>query len=69
MIGIQEMLLQVDGDKIHLFPAWPKNCDVHFKLHAPKNTTIEAKLKDGKIEFLKVFPEERQKDIVSIFQK
>jgi hypothetical protein len=36
MIGIQEMLLQVDGDKIHLFPAWPKNRDVHFKLHAPK---------------------------------
>jgi len=69
MIGIQEMLLLVDGDKIHLFPAWPKDRDVYFKLHAPKNTTIEAKLKAGKIEFLKVFPEERRKDIVSIFQK
>jgi hypothetical protein len=69
MIGIQEMLMQVDGDKIYLFPAWPKNRDVYFKLYAPKNTTIEAKLKDGKIEFIKVFPEERRKDIVSIFQK
>jgi hypothetical protein len=69
MIGIQEMLLQVDGNKMHLFPAWPKNIDVHFKLNAPRNTTVEASLKDGKIEFLKVFPEERRKDIVSIFQE
>jgi hypothetical protein len=69
MIGIQEMLLQVDGNKIFLFPAWPMNCDVQFRLHAPYNTTVEAKLKDGKIEFLKVLPEERRKDIVSIFQK
>jgi hypothetical protein len=69
MIGIQEMLMQVDGDKIHLFPAWPKDHDVHFKLHAPKNTTVEASLKSGKIEFVKVFPKERWKDIVSKFQK
>jgi hypothetical protein len=69
MIGIQEMLLQVDGNKIHLFPSWPNNCDVHFKLYAPYNTTVEAKLKDGKIEFIKILPEERRKDIVSIFQE
>lgn len=69
MIGIQEMLLQVDGDKIHLFPAWPKDRDVHFKLHAPKNTVVEASLKSGKIVFIKVYPEERRKDIESIFQK
>ncbi len=69
MIGVQEMLLQVDGDKIHLFPAWPSSRDVHFKLHAPKNTTIEVSLKAGKIEFINVLPEERRKDIVSVFQQ
>ncbi len=69
MIGIQEMLLQVDGDKIHLFPAWPKERDVHFRLHAPGNTIVEAKLKNGKIEFINVSPEERRKDIVSVFQE
>jgi len=68
MIGIQEMLLQVDGDRIHLFPAWPKERNVHFKLHAPKYTTIEASLKNGEIEFIRIFPEERRKDIASIFQ-
>ncbi|HEU5166781.1 MAG TPA: hypothetical protein VFU29_14630 [Chitinophagaceae bacterium] len=68
MIGLQEMLLQVDDKRILLFPAWPKNIDVHFKLHAPYNTTIEAELKDGKMILLKVFPEERKKDAVMMLQ-
>ncbi|MDP4262802.1 MAG: DUF5703 domain-containing protein [Bacteroidota bacterium] len=63
MIGLQEMLLQTDDRRILLFPAWPKNIDVHFKLHAPYNTTIEAELKEGKIILLKVLPEERSKDV------
>jgi hypothetical protein len=63
MIGLQEMLMQVDDKRILLFPAWPKNIDVHFKLHAPYNTIIEAEWRDGKLELLKVFPEERRKDV------
>jgi hypothetical protein len=63
MIGLQEMLLQTVDKRILLFPAWDKKRDVHFKLHAPYNTIIEAKLKDGKIEFIKVVPEERRKDV------
>ena len=66
MIGLQEMLLQTDDKKILLFPAWPKNTDVHFKLNAPYNTTIEAELKNGKLVMLKVLPAEREKDITSI---
>jgi hypothetical protein len=31
--------------------------------------TDEARLKDGKIEFIKVLPEEGRNDIVSIFQE
>ncbi len=64
MIGLQEMLLQVDDKKIFLFPAWPKNTDVHFKLHAPYNTTLEVELVNGKINSLKIFPEERKKDVI-----
>ncbi len=63
MIGLQEMLMQVDGKRILLFPAWPKNIDVHFKLHAPYNTTVEAELQSGKLVSLKVLPEERTKDV------
>lgn len=64
MIGLQEMLLQTDGKKIMLFPAWPKQTDVHFKLHAPYNTTVEAELKNGKLITLKVLPESRKANVV-----
>lgn len=64
MIGLQEMLLQDVDNKILLFPAWPKNIDVHFKLHAPKQTVVEAELKNGKVNIIKVTPESRRKDIV-----
>jgi hypothetical protein len=66
MIGLQEMLLQVDGNKIYLFPAWPKDWDVHFKLHAPYNTTVEGILKNGKLEVLIVTPKGREKDVINM---
>lgn len=64
MIGLQDMLLQVVGDRILLFPAWPEDLDVHFKLHAPGNTVVEARWSDGKAEILSVQPEYRRKDIL-----
>jgi hypothetical protein len=66
MIGLQEMLIQVDDKKIYLFPAWPKTWNVHFKLHAPYNTTVEATVKNGKVESLTVLPKEREKDIINM---
>lgn len=64
MIGLQEMLLQTPGDRILLLPAWPREWDVDFKLHAPRQTTVEVSLKGGKITSLKVTPESRRKDVV-----
>lgn len=69
MIGLQEMLLQTVGDKIMLFPAWPKDWDVDFKLHAPKNTIIECSFKNGEIQNLNVTPESRLKDVVLLNDK
>lgn len=68
MIGLQEMLLQTNGDTIYLFPAWPKDWDVHFKLHAPTNTWVEAELKNGKVKIIQVKPESRRKDIKVLFK-
>lgn len=62
--ALQRMLMQVDGDRILLFPAWPMEWDVEFKLHAHGNTTIEGKLKDGKVEYLIVSPSSRGKDVI-----
>jgi hypothetical protein len=67
MIALQEMLLQTVGDTIYLFPAWPKNRDVHFKMHAPDKTIVEVELRNGKIHSLTVFPEYRRRDIVNCF--
>jgi len=65
MIGMQEMLLQTTDDgRILLFPAWPREWNVHFKLRAPKNTTVEAELKDGKVRVISVVPESRKKEVV-----
>ncbi|MDR3365930.1 MAG: DUF5703 domain-containing protein [Prevotellaceae bacterium] len=64
MIGLQEMLLQTVGTKIYLFPAWRRSWDVHFKLRAPYGTTVEAILKNGKVERLKVTPKSRAKDVI-----
>jgi hypothetical protein len=55
--------MQTVDKKIYLFPAWPKNWDVSFKLHAPYNTTVEGVLKDGKLVNIKVTPESRRSDL------
>ena len=64
MIGMQEMLMQEAGNKIYLFPAWPREWDVRFKLHASDNTIVEAELQGGKVVNVKVTPQSRQQDIV-----
>ena len=66
MLGLQAMLLQPCGPKILLLPAWPKGWDVHFKLHAPQNTTIEGIYRAGQWEQLTVTPETRAADVVKV---
>ena len=62
--AFQRMLVQEVPGKILLLPAWPKEWDVNFKLHAMQNTTVEGEVKDGKIVHIKVVPETRRKDVV-----
>ncbi|OXB07419.1 DUF5703 domain-containing protein [Flavobacterium pectinovorum] len=66
MIGMQEMLLQEANGKIYLFPAWPKDWNVHFKLHATQNTIIEVELQNGNTKIINVSPKEREKDIINL---
>ena len=65
----QSMLLQTDGRKVLLFPAWPPEWDVSFKLHAPYRTVIEGEYRDGKLASLKVDPEERRADVEVLIPK
>lgn len=59
----QLMLMQSEGKKIRLLPAWPKSWDGQFKLHAPFNTTVEGRVRGGAIENLQVTPAARRADV------
>ena len=63
LTALQDMLLQADGRRILLFPAWPREWDVSFKLHAPENTTVECGYRDGKVVRLEVSPASRRADV------
>ena len=64
MTGLQEMLMQTVDSTIYLLPAWPKEWNGSFKLHAPYNTVVEGKVINGEIKDLHVSPKERMKDII-----
>jgi hypothetical protein len=61
--GLQEMLMQINGRQIMLLPAWPKDWNGEFKLHAPYETTVEGRIVKGKLVNLKVTPESRTVDV------
>ena len=64
MTALQRMLMQCEGKKIYILPAWPKDWPVHFKLHAPFRTSVECRFSGGKIVELKVSPPARAADVV-----
>lgn len=68
MLLAQEMLLQTAGERILLFPAWPREWDVNFRLHAPRGTVIEAELRAGKLMRLEVTPSARTADVTVMLE-
>ena len=68
--GLNYMLMSTLDDakgSVLLFPAFPaKMWNVRFKLHAPRNTTIEASCQQGKLEYLTVTPPERKADVTVV---
>jgi hypothetical protein len=66
MMTLQLMLMQCDGKRIQLLPAWPNDWTADFKLHAPYKTTVEGHVEHGKLTGLKVIPADRTKDVVVV---
>ena len=64
MIAVQEMMMQEVDDTLYLFPAWPKEWDVRFKLRASRGTTVEAELRRGKVINVNVSPARNKEKIV-----
>lgn len=67
-IAVHEMLMgRLDDAQqtITVFPGWPADVwDVHFKLKAPLNTTVEAACVGGVVTKLIVIPASRKSDVV-----
>ena len=61
---LQAMLMQTDGKKIYLLPAWPRDWDVDFKLHAPYRTTVEGTVTNGELVRTQIIPESRSEDVI-----
>jgi len=66
MKTLELMLMQCDGKRIQLLPAWPEDWNADFKLHAPYETVVEGHVENGKLTNLKVTPESRAKDVVVV---
>jgi len=63
MTAAQSMLMQTEGTKIYLLPAWPQDWDAEFKLHSPYNTTVTGTVSKGRVVRLDVQPESRRVDV------
>ena len=67
--GMHYMLLQPVDDakqRILLFPTWPIEWDIDFKLHAPLSTTIEAACINGTLTKFIVTPKSREADVTIV---
>jgi hypothetical protein len=69
MKALQTMLLQAEDQRIWLFPAWPPEWNVEFKLLAPRQTTVEGVYRDGRLERLTVTPVSRRKDVTLLLEE
>jgi len=63
MASLQLMLIQCVGQRLLLLPAWPRDWTADFKLHAPRQTTVEGHVENGKVTKLTVNPPDRGRDI------
>ena len=63
---IQSMILQFDGRKIFIAPAWTQDWNCSFKLNAPYRTTVEGRIENGKVTKLTVTPASRRGDVIVI---
>jgi alpha-L-fucosidase 2 len=54
-LALQSQLVQHDGERLHLLPAWPLTQDVSFRLHAG-GATVDAQWRGGRFTRLDISP-------------
>lgn len=78
LMALQSMLLQWDDPPatgpatssgrgpLRVFPAWPRDWDVDFKLHGPDRTTVRGVYQAGRLRRLDVEPADRRGDVLNL---
>ncbi len=64
-----KLRLDLDGGNILLLPAWPEEWDVDFRLHAPLQTVVEGRVRDGKLVGWSITPDERKQDVILMVEE
>jgi hypothetical protein len=54
MLALQRMALQGQHNTLRVLPAWPKEWDVSFRLHAPGGTVVEVAYEKGELRKLDI---------------
>ena len=66
-IAVHKMLVQSEGRRILLLPAWPAKWACSFRLNVPFRTTITGRvLQNGTLATLNVLPLERRADVTIV---
>jgi hypothetical protein len=63
MTALQKMLIQEDGDRILLLPAWPADWNLRFRVHARNRTVVDGRVEGGQLTDLNVSPPGRYADV------
>jgi hypothetical protein len=67
MIALQRMVMVYDDNQIYLLPAWPKDWNLEFKLHAPDRAVVSGVVKSGRLVKWSIKPTKRKKNINVMF--
>jgi hypothetical protein len=65
-VGVSKMLIQSEGRRILLLPAWPRQWSCSFRLKAPFQTTVTGRVENGSLTRLSVDPPERRRDVTIV---
>lgn len=66
---LQLMVLQPEGDKLYVLPAFPADWSVAFRLHAPHNTVVTCRYEHGTLVSCETDPPQRKEDVVFCIPK
>ncbi len=69
MVGLQRMLLNTDERGIYLFPAWPADWDVEFRLYGYGGVRVDGRICRGGAPAYSVLPASAPQQVHNLFAK